>query len=498
MKNKVLGVGAVALLTGLALAQNDLRVHTKPIPPSRDTLDRLDLKMAWRTTVPLDGLRDGFFSLQLIPGKDFTLLLAQTYQGATIAMNADTGDALWRTTLGRPYEATQLAGYNSQAVFCVRREYLYILDRDTGAHFLYSFEPGTKRPVNGLEMESAASAGLLADEEALYMPYSDRVTRYGIPNFRVAFKSLERPFKKDVKEEDLPTVVRQGTFNTLGGTILQPPVLTGQKLIIPTASGTIYGVDKLDMETSVKFRTEGELVGGIAISKGVLYVASSDYFAYALDTTRGQMLWRFAVQSAVATRPHADDRDVYITAAKGGLHRLDRLTGKVHWSNADAFRVLAVNQRFVYAMDRQGKFMVLDYDRGKELARWDTRDWVVPVSNELNDRIYLASNDGQIVCLHHRDNAKPFFVRTFEEAKQPPPKDKEDDKKPKDKGKDMDDGKDKDGMEKNGKDKDGKEKVRFEGWRLRGAIPEAGPAHRAVGVSAAPSQQRLPRELRLL
>ena len=45
--------------------------------------------------------------------------------------------------------------------------------------------------------------------------------------------------------------------------------------------------------------------------------------------------------------------------------------------------MLATNNRFVYALDRMGHLLVLDYDRGKELARWDTRDWVVPVSNDM-------------------------------------------------------------------------------------------------------------------
>ena len=71
---------------------------------------------------------------------------------------------------------------------------------------------------------------------------------------------------------------------------------------------------------------------------------------------------------------------------------------------------------------------------------------MTPVSNELTDRIYLASNDGLLLCLHDRDYAKPVRVKNVQEKK---PATAEGDKKqapakpitikPKEKDKDQDD-----------------------------------------------------------
>ena len=40
---------------------------------------------------------------------------------------------------------------------------------------------------------------------------------------------------------------------------------------------------------------------------------------------------------------------------------------------------------------------------------------MVPISNDLTDRVYLAANDGSLICLHDRDYAKPVPSKHDEE-----------------------------------------------------------------------------------
>ena len=78
----------------------------------------------------------------------------------------------------------------------------------------------------------------------------------------------------------------------------------------------------------------------------------------------------------------------------------------------------------------------------------------------MTDRVYLASNDGQILCLHHRDDVQPLRVKTFEalEPKAKSVEKKADDKLPKSEDKAL-------------KDKDDKDKVRPGGaLQTRGAF----------------------------
>src|SRR5262249_24667306 len=74
----------------------------------------------------------------------------------------------------------------------------------------------------------------------------------------------------------------------------------------------------------------------------------------------------------------------------------------------------------------------------------NVRDWTVAVSNEWSDRIILASNDGQVICLHHRDRATPLRTKVLEDRKpaaaKPEDKDKEKEKEEKEKEKEKEKG----------------------------------------------------------
>src|SRR5262249_47390944 len=126
----------------------------------------------------------------------------------------------------------------------------------------------------------------------------------------------------------------------------------------------------------------------------VVYAGSQDYNLYAVDTGSGKQLWRFTGGAPIVQQPTVTNKDVFVTPTRMGLFRLDRLTGDEKWLNKQADRVLSVNARagkgYVYATDRSGRLLILDYATGKSLATYDTSDYVVPVSNEWTDRFFLA------------------------------------------------------------------------------------------------------------
>src|SRR5262249_42251077 len=110
--------------------------------------------------------------------------------------------------------------------------------------------------------------------------------------------------------------------------------------------------------------------------------------------------------------------------------RLDRETGKPQWklpfgrtttdAVAEADRVIAVNNKYVYATDRAGRMLVLDRKTGRQMSYYTPfRDFVFPVSNEVTDRLVLAANNGLIVCLHDREYEKPLALRKSESDLRP-------------------------------------------------------------------------------
>src|SRR5205814_10178618 len=76
--------------------------------------------------------------------------------------------------------------------------------------------------------------------------------------------------------------------------------------------------------------------------------------------------------------------------------------------------VAAVNQEFAYLRDRQGRLHVFDARRPTDpntrrsapLAGIELGEFNVPVTNMATDRVYLAADNGLIVCL--RDAAAKY------------------------------------------------------------------------------------------
>src|SRR5205823_6085746 len=116
------------LAATVAPAQERSRIYSTPAVPSGEVLDRLNLKVGWRTFLGMDGKRDGFFSVQHHNGQ----LIVQTRSGLVALLDAETGDVLWQARVGQPYQVSVPLGFNSSYILVPRNLALFGLDRRTG------------------------------------------------------------------------------------------------------------------------------------------------------------------------------------------------------------------------------------------------------------------------------------------------------------------------------------------------------------------------------
>jgi hypothetical protein len=63
--------------------------------------------------------------------------------------------------------------------------------------------------------------------------------------------------------------------------------------------------------------------------------------------------------------------------------------------------------------------LIIDRDNGKIQAKLPSSGLTISANNQVNDRMYLASPEGLIVCLHETASKEPFLhpqTTTYEEA----------------------------------------------------------------------------------
>jgi outer membrane protein assembly factor BamB len=456
-------LGATIVTAGLAMparAQSARsRLFSTPLPPPREVLDRLNLLMDWRVYVPMAGRHDGLATVQM-HGTD---LYVQTRSGMVALLDAETGVTRWRTRVGLPYRVEHEVAFNSREVYVINSTFLYALDRKTGAlRWQYHLREGVAAPP-------------VADEVQIYIAApTGRITSYFLPRSDLP-PSLPPGFtvNEDVKKEETPEQRRQRIVSIKGDTRsstatisaltpsvrdasteetvgprpirvwsevtslrLEFPILfTHDFLLLPAPNGIVVALDKPPSENGAakeiyRFSTESPIRVPGAHYEDMAILGAEDANVYALDVSNGRLRWRFTAGTPISRKPAVTDEDVYVVAARKGMTRLNRATGEPMWRipvgrelterNAAADRFLAVNPKYVYATDASGRLLILERRRGVLLSGLDVKDFVFPISNEVTDRLYLAANNGLIVCLHDREYQKPIRHRLREEEAENP------------------------------------------------------------------------------
>jgi outer membrane protein assembly factor BamB len=468
---------AVLFLASAAAAQDRTHLHTNPAVPSDDAMKRLNLELGWRTYVSVDGRRDAIYSVQ----NAGDVLLVQTRSGLVSAIEAETGRVRWQARVGRPYHVSVRLGYNSHAVYVINDQTLYVLDRDTGALLWDFDMPSavTTAPVADEEQvflslhggtvsaytdpkripkaaakstESSRKEEDRRKEEAKAPEYASsgavrtsasvggglRVSSttggsgVGLTSSIGALASATGQGTRAISNIGPLSSARQTTSGTAtsgveprldwsdasGMRLEVAPLQSSDSIFLVGAGGRIAALEK-GLHQGVRysqFIADDLIIVPPGQHGEVAYVASQDSNLYAVRIVNGGLDWRFTTGTPITYRPAVTDDDVYITTS-GGLRRLDRRTGQAIWHNRAADRFVAANPKVVYATDRSGHLLLLDRARGTQVGAYDAREFVVPVANDLTDRVYLAAHDGLLVCLHDRDHAKPHVNKKWDLSK---------------------------------------------------------------------------------
>ncbi|MBM3979361.1 MAG: hypothetical protein FJ304_03585 [Planctomycetes bacterium] len=161
------------------------------------------------------------------------------------------------------------------------------------------------------------------------------------------------------------------------------PSQAGTMQYFPLGNGTVLAVDA----------ASGNLAGGLSVK------------------------WRADTGGINNHSPFVTKGFVYSSGDDSGVACVNRDTGAVVWrSDKSADTVIGANEEFVYVRDRQGRFLVFDAKRATDPARKKSAplgsanlsEFAINVVNTANDRVYLAADNGLIVCVR---DAAPKYAR---------------------------------------------------------------------------------------
>ncbi len=155
MRNFLLTVASITL--GGAVFAQSAPTYSRAVPPSKEALDRLNLKTDWSLTIPVSGQADGLAKVQIL---DEDQIAVQTKSGLLVLLDEHTGRTQWKYKYPAAFSSGFGVAVSQKFLFAVNVAKLYCFHRYTG---LLEFE---------FDLPEAPSASPIADGTQIYMAFT--------------------------------------------------------------------------------------------------------------------------------------------------------------------------------------------------------------------------------------------------------------------------------------------------------------------------------------
>lgn len=380
---------AWALAIGLGAAEVTAQSHPlAPILPTNASLSRLKLMRMWWGTATMNASRDKLVFLSL----DDNQLYAHTSSGILNCFDSETGRKLWACSLGGEDEPAFPPVANEHIVIIPSGSTLFALNKHTG-DILWQFA-----------LPRSPSTPPIIDESQVYVGTTD--------GSLMAFDltSLTKFFDRRLSNEASNLAI-QWRYK-ISAQIQTQPVSSGDLISFTGTNRTTYTISR-GRDLRYTFDTPAPVSAGLTTNRGLLFICSADARVFALDVENGTLRWQTVVGSPIVQTPRVIQDDLFLTPQGIGMFRLRARDGIELWSRpargVDQF--VGASPEAVYGADRALNLVRMSRATGEIQGRVPLDRFTVRISNDLTDRIYMATPDGMIIALREKERELPLFFK---------------------------------------------------------------------------------------
>ena len=353
--------------------------------PDPIDLEPLGLVRRWYQRVPVAGKRERISTLKVEDGS----LFVQSDSGVIHSIDAESGEIQWTATVGTPDDVVFRPAITAEHVYVTTGTRLIGLQRATG------------RTLWVRQLSTAATCGPAANAKDVYVAQMDK-----------RFYCIAVDGSRRLKFTPFPVK----WFYNPDTYILNPPVLLEDRVAFAGQDGILYCFTPENRQQLYRFFTGAPLSAPLSSFGETILIPSRDSSLYSVDLLTGKLRWRFISGYPIDRKALAFKNDVYITPSVGGVIALDNNTGELQWFNENLTKLAAASQEFIYGTDKMNTLSICDRKTGRPVGSYPSRDFSVQTENVFNDRVYLCTPDGLIVCLHEKGNQEPY-IHIREEAR---------------------------------------------------------------------------------
>ncbi len=171
--------------------------------------------------------------------------------------------------------------------------------------------------------------------------------------------------------------------------------------------GTDFFNDSIDtgaIQPRWVFKSEDEIRCSPAAIKDLAFIGSYDNNVWALNRDTGELVWKYATMSGIASSPVIDEanRLVVFGSEDNSFYALDYRSGRMNWSfqTKDRVRGMArVEHGHVFFGSDDGKVYALGAANGRQLWAYDTTAPVRGRPFVTNELVIVGSESGEVTAL---------------------------------------------------------------------------------------------------
>ena len=369
-----------ALLALTLLAVGCSSNSKKELPPAEltDFKEEVRLEKQWSRSVG-DGQGELYNLLE--PAVDGQTIYAASAEGRVMAMQRESGEVLWKKDLDLPISGAVGVGSGMVLLGTLRGDVI-ALDAGSG-------EQKWRAKVTSEVLAAPATNG----DVVVVQTQDDKL---------IAFDASTGN-QRWIYESTVPVLTLRGTG---------APLIAGRLALAGLASGKVVAVDVQrglpvwEQRVAIpQGRSELDRVvdidGGLLLEDNILYVASYQGRAAALDVSSGRVLWQREASSYVGVAEGTGS--IFVSQASGTVESLDSRGSSSLWSNdALARRQLsapAVLSSNVVVGDLEGYVHLLSQVDGRFVGREKVDGDGVRVRPLVVDSwMYVFGNSGKLVA----------------------------------------------------------------------------------------------------
>jgi hypothetical protein len=344
------------------------------------------------------------------------LLFVATDHGVLHCLEADTGAMRWTQRIAAEGDVTYRPAITDKYVYATSGSKLMRLDKQSG------------RMLITRDLPSVANAGPAANDRFVFAVCGNSLWCYEVPDPKFEGKSMGGAGLG--AEKFVPDPVNGGkAFNikippgqtrrfekfpspwhySLDVMFNTAPILFKGNVVAVASNGILTSFRQEFGERTVIHRNGHNVVAPLGIMDHFVYMASSDFAVYCIDIRNGRELWRYPSGYPVKHQPVPFASEVLLITEGGGLTSLDNKHGEPLWTNDQMRRLVAVSKEHIFAADRHNVVQVLRRKNGGVLGSLPLKDFSVSPINQFNDRLYMASPEGLVLCLHEISSPEPYL-----------------------------------------------------------------------------------------